>query len=245
MAPTPISVRQGAAAAPVGYVLAGGSELDLASATAQYDGSAAAGPFRPSLAFYAPDGTTLISRATAEQTLQVGDDAKVSWFPRLAKAATPGATLNAIHLYEAGPLLVPSNNDQRVGFTTVSSFDSTVFATTLSAGKVVRVTCKKQGLYSVFCFLTWSANIGASFSQLYHLYVGDTLSSFGQVFTNDSGTHVQTWPILTYSRVLPSATGFGDALPSVVELWINQNTGANKNAFDMFQEITYHGATDF
>lgn len=87
MAPTPISVAQGTKAAPVGYVFAGGTEITLASATARYDGAAAAGPWKPALAFYAPDGTTLLARACDTDTIAVGDDAHVTWFPRLAKAA--------------------------------------------------------------------------------------------------------------------------------------------------------------
>lgn len=171
-------------------------------------------------------------------------DKRVGSLERRPQTAST-STINAIHMYEAGPLAVGSNNDQAVAFTTVSSFNTAVFATTVSGGKVTRVSCKLQGLYSVFCYLDWNTPTGANFSQLYHIAIGDTLSSYGQVFTNDSGTHIQTNPILSYSRVLPSATGFGDALPVVLQLWINQNTGTSRNAFDMFQEIVYHGPTDF
>lgn len=73
-----ITVNRGTA--PAGYTLAPGETLDLESATAHFDGAAAAGAFLPAIAIYAPTGE-LLGRTFPRESVAVGGTADVTFAP--------------------------------------------------------------------------------------------------------------------------------------------------------------------
>lgn len=69
------------------YATAGAQSLQMIAATATFDGSVAAGAFKPALAFYDAGGA-LLSRAVAADTVAAGDTAEVSFFPFVPQSST-------------------------------------------------------------------------------------------------------------------------------------------------------------
>lgn len=69
------------------YATAGAQSLQMIAATATFDGSGAAGAFKPALAFYDAGGA-LLSRAVAADTVVAGDSAEVSFFPFVPQSST-------------------------------------------------------------------------------------------------------------------------------------------------------------
>lgn len=66
--------------APIQYQLAPGEALTVESASATFDGSAAAGAFLPCIAFYAPSGE-LLSRTFPVDSIAAGASAEVTFAP--------------------------------------------------------------------------------------------------------------------------------------------------------------------
>lgn len=79
--PGPILIQpQQGGPAPLAYELAPGQTIEPTLATAVFDGTSAAGPFVPTIAFYAQNGR-LQGRAPCGTVVQPGDVAEVSFFP--------------------------------------------------------------------------------------------------------------------------------------------------------------------
>jgi Concanavalin A-like lectin/glucanases superfamily len=79
--PGPILIQpQQGGEAPLAYELAPGQTIEPTLATAVFDGTAASGPFIPTIAFYAQNGR-LQGRAPCGVTVQPGDTAEVTFFP--------------------------------------------------------------------------------------------------------------------------------------------------------------------
>lgn len=93
--PLTINVQQAAKAAPATYTVAGSAEIEILSAFASFDGTAAAAAYLPSLAFYSAAGL-LISRSFPSSSVAAGASADVSYFPGVvdapAAASGGGAT---------------------------------------------------------------------------------------------------------------------------------------------------------
>lgn len=77
----------GSDSVPLKYTVPVPGSLTALAASAVYDGSASSS-FLPALSFYDNDGN-LIARATAPEVTG-GESAEISWFPRVAQAATGG-----------------------------------------------------------------------------------------------------------------------------------------------------------
>lgn len=69
-------------AAPADFVIPSSAELLLKMAFAKFDGSAAAGSFKPCLRIIS-DAGTVSGEATADNTVAAGGSADVTWFPRV------------------------------------------------------------------------------------------------------------------------------------------------------------------
>lgn len=97
--------------APEGYSVPGAQEIILKSITATYDGTAAAGPFIPTLQILAPNGAVLAACPTST-ALVAGASADVSWFPR-GSVGTGGGGGGGIQFNtdnEGGYLDITTNN---------------------------------------------------------------------------------------------------------------------------------------
>jgi hypothetical protein len=244
--PTPISVLQGTKATPLTFVLNGTGDLTLESVTADVDGSGAATAFDAVLSLYTQDGR-LISRTKPTTSIAAGGEAIVTWAPFLRKpaVAAAGSTLNAIHLYTGTPLTIVNVNDGRISFDSVSSFNSAVFGTQSSGGRIIRVTLKKAGWYSYFGTLDWTTTPGVGYTNMYHIDGLDTLSTYGITHQEDPNTHLYTHPELSFTRHFPATLGFGDTLPVNIEWWVGQNSGGNLVTLYAAQEWVYLGESDF
>ena len=80
MADGPALIIQPGGAVPYDYALAPGESFTIESATAEFDGSGAAGAFLPALALYAQSGE-LLSRTFTGTAVAAGDNAEVTFAP--------------------------------------------------------------------------------------------------------------------------------------------------------------------
>lgn len=117
------------------YATAGAQALQMIAATATFDGSGAAGAFKPALAFY-DSGGVLLSRAVAEDTVSAGDSAEVSFFPFVPQSSGSGP---------AASLLVTDGSTSVPG---VSTLDFTSGATVSSGGAGIADVAISGGGYS-------------------------------------------------------------------------------------------------
>lgn len=76
-------------AAPLTYTLAEPGQVDLASVFAHFDGTSAAGSFRPTVTIRAQNGT-ILARVFPTDTLAAGDTADVTYAPFLRQSSTGG-----------------------------------------------------------------------------------------------------------------------------------------------------------
>jgi hypothetical protein len=82
--------RTGPVDAPFSYELEPSETFQPLIIQAVLDGSGAAGPWLPAVVYESREGH-VIGRAVADSPLKAGDDAAVTWFPRLRKAAAAAA----------------------------------------------------------------------------------------------------------------------------------------------------------
>lgn len=75
-----VDTHEGATAAPYERDLAPSERFALSSVSARFDGSGAAGSFKPCLSFYAQSGE-LLARTFPDQTMAPGDVSEVTFAP--------------------------------------------------------------------------------------------------------------------------------------------------------------------
>lgn len=245
MAPAPISVLAGTAPTPLAFALNGTGEMVLQSVTATIDGTGAGGTFDAVLSLYSQDGR-LLSRTKPAASLAVGEQAVVTWAPFLRKpaAAAAAGALKACRLWTSNmALTIGNNNSGRLSFNNVSSFDSSVFGTTLSGGRVIRVSYKVKGWYAAYGQFVFTAQPATGSTGVIFVYVGDTLGQSGADYVND-GIGVNAGPYFAYSvtRYFPDEL---DALPGVSELWVSNLSAASRTIDQAFWQHVYLGDSDF
>lgn len=233
--------------APADWTLSDAQIVTIGSLFAHFDGSGAAGSFVPTVQIISDAGKTVLI-VPQDTTIAAGASADASWASFLRTATTaagPAASLKAIHLYDASAQTIVSGADARIHFATATSFDSTVFGTTLSGGNVVQIIAKKAGWYGLFADLDWASQPGAGYTEMQFLDPGDVQSSYAVSYSHPTSLHILPRPMISLVRYCPATTGFGDALPTKFELWIAQNSGANHNTSQVGWEMVYYGNSDF
>lgn len=173
-------------------------------------------------------------------------DEQHMWFSRDQWRKAGAAPRPSIHVYKNTILSVGSDNDKQIKWDLVSSFSTTYFDTTVVTGKVTRIHLKVAGWWAIFGNLTW--NVGWDGNQtMYVISVGSAEGSFGMSSPRENGAHVNVYPILAYTRHYPVAaiTGLGEVVPTVLEFWVNQDSGISRDLSTAFVEIAYLGAADF
>lgn len=246
MADTQILATQ-VLATPGDYKVKSPSEITIGSIFATFDGTAAGGSFVPTVEIVSDSGNTILE-VPQDSTITAGDTVKATWAPflRTAKAGPPGppgGTIAAIHLWDTTGTLVPSANDQPLTFGNVSAFDSTVFTTHVTAGRVDEVILHKQGVYAVFGWMNWTDS-GEYSTWLYNLApAGPNVTPMMMGITKDVGALSGMFPTISYTRTFPAALA-GDTNPSTLQFWIGQDSGVNKTTLQVYWDFQYLGATD-
>src|SRR4051812_581386 len=95
---------------PADYVIPGQAEIRLKSVYAKYDGSAAAGSYKPLVRIISDAGSTVIE-AVSDTTIAAGASADASWFPHLAASAVAAtsAPINRFGHYDVLTCTPPGN----------------------------------------------------------------------------------------------------------------------------------------
>lgn len=112
--PLTINVAQAAEATPVAYTVPGSAEVEPLSAFAHFDGTGAAGSFRPTLTFYSAAGL-ILARVFPGDTVVAGGTADVTFAPFLGNdAAASGGGSGPVDFVDFNPvtgqLQITSNN---------------------------------------------------------------------------------------------------------------------------------------
>jgi hypothetical protein len=116
----------GVVSAPGDYVIADSAELLLKNAFAKFDGSGAAGSFKPLLRIISDAGSTLIE-AVSDTEIAAGESADASWFPGLASASGGASGLSGVRwAFQALPfnahVTIPQNSTVIVAPQTATGF---------------------------------------------------------------------------------------------------------------------------
>jgi hypothetical protein len=96
----------GTSAAPLNYTVPGSQEIFIKTATANYDGTSAAGSYVPTLQIVGPSGVVALT-CPIGQVVAAGASADASWFPGLGVTPTPSAPTGH-NLFVTGAGMWPS-----------------------------------------------------------------------------------------------------------------------------------------
>lgn len=133
MAADAVIVRAGPVAVPLDYTVPTGTEIVPRVVSASFDGSAATGPFVPTLDVISPQGN-VVARCPLCSTIAAGGSAFVSWFPGAGLGCCPTADV------------VPGVALEQFFVSSLSS-TGTTSSTVLAAGVEYQITV--QGTYTV------------------------------------------------------------------------------------------------
>lgn len=151
---------------------------------------------------------------------------------------------NALRLWTSNmALTIGDSNDGRLSFNNVSSFDSSIFSTVLSAGRVSSVHYKVKGWYADFVQVVFTSNPTSGSVAVHHLYTGDTLSGESEIYSGDpTGLHVGPYYGKSLTRYFPDEF---DSLPGAPEIWIGNHTGGSLTINQAVWQSVYLGDSDF
>lgn len=146
---------------PAPYQLPPGLQMQLSSVVGRFDGSGAAGDFKPALALYAQNGN-LIARVAISQTFSPGDSGVVTWAPFLRKqaASTPPPPSTGYQwarrqqLSAAADQVISTGTETNVALNTFNTSDAGTFAAH-DLGTEDGISVLVDGLYSYHGRLFW------------------------------------------------------------------------------------------
>lgn len=147
-----------AGAAPLAYTLTETGTVDLQSAFAHFDGTAASGDWRPALTIRAQNGT-ILSRTFPPDTLATGDTADVTYAPFLSRGGTsagpaPGGLTQGIRVYNTVDQAIPNATWTALVFSTASwSYNATFDPLAPS-----QITVTRSGVYVIRCAAIFAVN---------------------------------------------------------------------------------------
>ncbi len=228
------------------YEVPGSQEIQLSSVSAEFS-NASGQAIVPTLSLYSQSGQLLSRTDVKPDTVANGDAAVVTWIPFLRKqaAATPsGGSLKALRLWTSNMgLTIGNNNDGRLSFDNVTSFDPAVFSTVTSGGRVVALHYLVKGWYADFVVFDWTTNFFAGNVGITHQYTGDTLGIETQVYpSNGSGSsQPQRWGV-SLTRYFPDAF---DSLPGAPQILVSQTSGSSRTIDTAHWMNVYLGDSDF
>jgi hypothetical protein len=163
--PLTINVQQAAKAAPAVYTVPGSTDIEPLSAFAHYDGTAAAGSFRPALTFYSAAGL-ILARVFPGDTVAAGDEADVTFAPFLGSTGGSSGGTGAVREIKvvADTATLGTGNGQFIfavgadcnglNLTSVESYITTVSSSGL-------VTCQVRNVTTGFDMLSTPVTIDA------------------------------------------------------------------------------------
>lgn len=135
-----VNVQDAPAAAPAVYTVPGSADVELLSAFARFDGSGAAGSFRPALTFYS-DAGLILARVFPGDTVTAGDTADVTFAPFLDSGSGGSSASSSIGLSarvtspELDPMTIPSLTPTDIEYTDItdnnigmSTMDNIIFS---------------------------------------------------------------------------------------------------------------------
>jgi hypothetical protein len=148
----------GTASSPASYLVPGNGQIRPKTIFASYDGTSAAGAFLPALKIVSDAGET-VGIFPTDASVAAGASADVSWFPRLAAAAS-AATDTGVQWFFARRSTnqsIPSANLNRISWTHHVTSDPTVFSVTTTNATDDTVNGLKAGVYIAAGQLNWDA----------------------------------------------------------------------------------------
>lgn len=126
--PHDVQIRLGDGGAPQAYEVPNATEIIVKAVTATFDGSGAAGNFKPTLEIVS-DGGVVMARVPCETEVSAGGSAEVTFAPflRAAASATPSTSFAPWVLFTLGwgPTTFPASGSEMPFTTPRSSFGAT------------------------------------------------------------------------------------------------------------------------
>lgn len=234
--------------APSTWTLPDALTVTLGALHATYDGTGAAGNFVPTVKIVSDSGHTVMT-VVQDTTVTAGQTADASWAPFLRTATSTAPTTGtnkALHLFTNTGTVVAANSATTLSFDVVSSFDSTVYATHTTGGRVDQVNLKKQGVYAITGIMDWVSYTGLVKTIMWNLSQFSYAISFYGESTVYANVGVQDpYPKVSYTITVPDVSSFGDTLPLDLQFWVLQDSAGNRTVNFVYWDFQYLGGTDF